>query len=174
MDLIRFDWETKRLLRQKANYAVLEGLLSVLLNDSVNVLYFDLGQGKDYSYHGYTDSSRGRVQQNSRYTVRRMVFVSQDGRNSRPHYRSRFTRSKGTSQANRMNKEEQRDYDTHLENLRFQRSVIQTGIIEGKAEGLEKATINGHLADYPTDVISTVTGLTAGQITEILKRNRLI
>ncbi len=130
--LIRFDWAIKKLLRQKANFKVLEGFLSVLLKDSividrileseanqeeyndkfnrvdiiaensnkeiiiievqvnaesdyfqrmlygtskilteyiylgddynklrkvysVNIVYFDLGQGEDYVYHGKTD-----------------------------------------------------------------------------------------------------------------------
>ena len=30
---IRFDWAIKRLLRQKANFGVLEGLLTVLLDE---------------------------------------------------------------------------------------------------------------------------------------------
>ena len=128
---IRFDWAIKRLLRQKANFVVLEGFLSELLNEdirieslleseanqedendkfnrvdllardskneliiveiqntrelayfqrmlygtskviseyihigdqykevrkvySINIVYFDLGQGEDYIYHGYT------------------------------------------------------------------------------------------------------------------------
>lgn len=128
---IRFDWAIKRLLRQKANFGILEGFLSELLNDdikiecllesksnqedesdkfnrvdllarnqkqeliivevqntrelayfqrmlygvskviseyiylgdqykevrkvySINIVYFDLGQGSDYIYHGYT------------------------------------------------------------------------------------------------------------------------
>ena len=88
---IRFDWAIKRLLRQKANFGVLEGLLTVLLNEevkiveilesennqltgvakeitehislgeryyevkkiySVSILYFDIGRGEDYLYHG--------------------------------------------------------------------------------------------------------------------------
>lgn len=35
---IRFDWAMKRLLRNKANYAVLEGLLMTLLNEKVTIL----------------------------------------------------------------------------------------------------------------------------------------
>ena len=31
---IRFDWAMKRLLRNKANYAVLEGLLTTLLEET--------------------------------------------------------------------------------------------------------------------------------------------
>ena len=36
--LIRFDWAMKRLLRQKANFTVLEGFLSVLLDEKVKIL----------------------------------------------------------------------------------------------------------------------------------------
>jgi hypothetical protein len=36
--LIRFDWAMKRLLRQKANFAVLEGFLSVFLNEEVKII----------------------------------------------------------------------------------------------------------------------------------------
>ena len=113
--LVRFDWAMKRLLRNKANFAVLEGLLTTLLNEkitiknllesesnqeyesdkynrvdilaqdsknqlilieiqnnseiayfkrmlfdirkiySVNIVYFALGRGSDYVYHGKTE-----------------------------------------------------------------------------------------------------------------------
>ena len=35
---IRFDWAVKRLLRQKANFDVLEGFLTVLLGEKVKIL----------------------------------------------------------------------------------------------------------------------------------------
>jgi predicted transposase/invertase (TIGR01784 family) len=37
-NLIHFDWAMKRLLRNKANYAVLEGFLSVLLGEDVKII----------------------------------------------------------------------------------------------------------------------------------------
>jgi predicted transposase/invertase (TIGR01784 family) len=37
-NLIRFDWAMKRLLRNKANYAVLEGFLSVLLHENITII----------------------------------------------------------------------------------------------------------------------------------------
>ena len=90
---IRFDWAIKRLLRQKANFGVLEGFLTVFLGEqieiqntreryylervlysvakavtehlhlgqdysgvkkiySISILYFDIGVGTDYLYHG--------------------------------------------------------------------------------------------------------------------------
>ncbi|MDR0892484.1 MAG: PD-(D/E)XK nuclease family transposase [Mediterranea sp.] len=37
-DYIRFDWAIKRLLRQKANFGILEGLLTVLLDEPVHIV----------------------------------------------------------------------------------------------------------------------------------------
>ena len=34
-DFIRFDWAIKRILRDKANFGVLEGLMTVLLGDKI-------------------------------------------------------------------------------------------------------------------------------------------
>ena len=34
---IRFDWAMKRMLRDKANFGVLEGLITVLLNEQVRI-----------------------------------------------------------------------------------------------------------------------------------------
>lgn len=36
--IIRFDWAMKRMLRDKANYAVLEGLLTVLMGESITIV----------------------------------------------------------------------------------------------------------------------------------------
>lgn len=37
MELIRFDWALKRILRDKASFVVLEGFLSVLLNEKITI-----------------------------------------------------------------------------------------------------------------------------------------
>lgn len=37
-DYIRFDWAMKQMLRDKANFGILEGLISVLLNDDVKIV----------------------------------------------------------------------------------------------------------------------------------------
>ena len=36
--IIRFDWAAKRLLRDKANHAVLEGLVTVLLGEKITII----------------------------------------------------------------------------------------------------------------------------------------
>ena len=44
-DLIRFDWAIKRLLRNKANYVVLEGFLSVLLGERIHIQSISESEG---------------------------------------------------------------------------------------------------------------------------------
>lgn len=54
--LVRFDWAMKRLLRDKANFVVLEGFLSVLLNETVTIQKILGSQSnKDTSDDRYND-----------------------------------------------------------------------------------------------------------------------
>jgi len=45
MRLIRFDWAMKSILRDKANHAILEGFLSVLLNEKIRIQSILSSQG---------------------------------------------------------------------------------------------------------------------------------
>ena len=47
---IRFDWAIKRLLRQKANFGVLEGLLTVLLDEKVEIIELLESEGNQQSF----------------------------------------------------------------------------------------------------------------------------
>ena len=42
--LVRFDWATKHILRDKANFGVLEGLLTVALKKKITIPYLKYGQ----------------------------------------------------------------------------------------------------------------------------------
>ncbi len=56
MKLIRFDWAMKRMLRDKANFVVLEGFLSVLLQDKIKIKSILSSQGnKDNEDDKYND-----------------------------------------------------------------------------------------------------------------------
>ena len=47
---IRFDWPVKRLLRDKANFVVLEGLLTVLLGRQVHIIDILESEGNQQIY----------------------------------------------------------------------------------------------------------------------------
>ena len=54
---IRFDWAVKRLLRQKANFDVLEGFLTVLLGEEVKIIELLESESNQHSGH-FTYRSR--------------------------------------------------------------------------------------------------------------------
>ena len=48
---VRFDWAAKRMLRDKANFAVLEGLITVLLNEEVHIVEILESEGNQENYY---------------------------------------------------------------------------------------------------------------------------
>ncbi len=86
-DYIRFDWAMKRLLRNKANYAVLEGLLTTLLSQKIvikKLLESESNQEEEYDKYNRVDilaeNGKGElflieVQNNNEYAYfQRMLF----------------------------------------------------------------------------------------------------
>ena len=84
---VRFDWAMKRLLRDKANYAVLEGLLTTLLNEKITIcklLESESNQEEEYDKYNRVDilaeDSNGRlllfeIQNNTEFAYfQRMLF----------------------------------------------------------------------------------------------------
>ncbi|WP_287621870.1 Rpn family recombination-promoting nuclease/putative transposase [Parabacteroides sp.] len=252
--LVRFDWAIKRLLRQKSNFVVLEGLLSTLLEEdvvivrilesegnkedsedkfnrvdvlaenskgelviievqnnreldyfhrmlygtskavteyihegekygtikkiySVNIIYFDLGQGKDYVYHGKTQFKGIHFDDILKLSTRqREQFVKQEAGDIFPEYYvlrvnefdelaktpldewiyflktgeiDEHATAKGLPEAreklriDKLSPSEKSQYHAHMEALRYQRSVIETGWIEGHADGFAEGKAKG-------------------------------
>ena len=84
---IRFDWAMKRLLRDKANFSVLEGLLTTLLNEKITIrklLESESNQEDEFDKYNRVDilaeDSQGRlllfeIQNNDEYAYfQRMLF----------------------------------------------------------------------------------------------------
>lgn len=244
--LVRFDWAIKRLLRQKSNFVVLEGLLSTLLGEdvvivrilesedkfnpvdvlaendkgelviikvqnnreldyfhrmlygrsktvteyihegekygtikkiySVNIIYC-LGQGKDYVYHGKTQFRGIHFDDILKLSTRqREQFVKQEANDIFPEYYvlrvnefdelaktpldqwiyflktgeiDEHATAKGLLEAreklriDRLSPSEKSQYYAHMEALRYQKSVIETGWIEGHAEGRAEGIAEG-------------------------------
>ena len=49
-NFIRFDWAAKRILRDKANFGVLEGLITGLLNEEVHIVEILESEGNQDTY----------------------------------------------------------------------------------------------------------------------------
>jgi predicted transposase/invertase (TIGR01784 family) len=144
---------------------------------SVNIVYFDLGQGNDYVYHGRTEFKGIHTNDVLKLSVHQQEqFLFQDAGDLYPEYYvlrvdefdqkaitpldewisflktgeiAANAKASGLPEAreqlrfDRLSQAEQKEYDAHMEALRFQRSVIQTGMIEGRAEGKIEGKIEG-------------------------------
>ncbi|MDE7374126.1 MAG: Rpn family recombination-promoting nuclease/putative transposase, partial [Odoribacter sp.] len=86
-DYIRFDWAMKRLLRDKANFAVLEGLMTTLLGEKITIqrlLESESNQESEYDKYNRVDilaeDSKGtlllfEIQNNNEFAYfQRMLF----------------------------------------------------------------------------------------------------
>jgi predicted transposase/invertase (TIGR01784 family) len=323
--MVSFDWAMKRLLRNKANFEILEGFLSELLRRkiiiknigesqgnrtdkddkanqvdilveadnkelviielqyfgedeyfqrmlygaskaitehiesgdpytkvrkvySINIVYFDLGTGDDYVYHGFTDfkglhtqnelqldANRqrlygktypgelypeyylikvGKFDDVAKDTLDEWIFYLKNNR-----IRDDFT-AQGIDKARKilaidnLTDEEKRQHDREIKNMLIRNSQMRNalsegetiglvkgeaiglekgkaiglekgeaiglekgkaiGLEEGEVVGMEKSVINGFQAGHSLELISTFTGLTVEQITEILFRHGLI
>lgn len=144
---------------------------------SVNIVYFELGQGKDYVYHGrtvfrgihYDDILKLSVHQREQfvrheaeeifpeYYVLRVDGFNQQAKTPLDEWIAflktgeiaKNSSAKGLREASerlrvdRLTPAEKQQYYSDMEAIRYQRSVIKTGWIEGKAEGREEGRKEG-------------------------------
>ncbi|MDR1924952.1 MAG: Rpn family recombination-promoting nuclease/putative transposase [Planctomycetaceae bacterium] len=252
--LTRFDWALKRLLRQKANFVILEGFLTSLLSEtvrierilesegnkttekdkfnrvdvlaensrgelviievqnsceldyfhrmlygtskaiteyisegelygvirklySVNIVYFELGQGKDYVYHGRTEfyglhekdkllltgdqqkqfrcSAAGdiypeyyilRVDDFDKLAVDPLdewISFLKTGEIPDNAKAPGLPEAREVMRVDQLSPEDRADYNSHMESLRYELSVVKSSLISGENIGLEKGRKEG-------------------------------
>ena len=192
---------------------------------SVNIVYFELGQGKDYVYHGYTTFRGIHYNDILQLSVRqREQFVRHEAGDIFPEYYVlrvdgfndqaktpldewiRFLKTgeiehdstaPGLQEASerlridQLSPSDKQQYYSDMEAIRYQRSVIKTGWIEGRADGLAEGKAEGlaegraeGLAEgkaegkreiaaklkkqgIPVDVIIQCTGLSSEEISKL-------
>mgnify|MGYP003201274807 CR=1 FL=1 len=79
---IRFDWAIKRLLRDKANFAVLEGLLTVLFEDKTQIVEILESEGNQLAAGGLlsgTHTVRRGQDHHRTHFIRRKLWKHQEG-----------------------------------------------------------------------------------------------
>lgn len=68
---IRFDWAVKRMQRDKANFAVLEGLVTVLLNEHITIIELLESEGNQ----GKSDTKFNRVDIKAKNSKGEIIFA---------------------------------------------------------------------------------------------------
>ena len=151
---------------------------------SINIVYFDLGQGNDYIYHGksvFKGVHTGDTLKLS--TKQRNVFVRFNKHAVTPLDEwIRFLKS-GTIDDNTqveglkvakerlrlasLSHEERAAYDRHVENLRVQWDVLYTAHEEGRDEGIASVARNLKQQGINIEVIVKSTGLSREEIEKL-------
>ena len=176
---------------------------------SINIVYFELGQGKDYVYHGYTTFRGIHYNDVLQLSIRqREQFVRHEAGDIFPEYYvlrvdgfndqaktpldewikflktgeiEHDSTAPGLQEASerlridQLSPSDKQQYYSDMEAIRYQRSVIKTGWIEGHADGLAegKAESQRQIAaklkkqGIPADVIIQCTGLSAKEISKL-------
>ena len=68
---IRFDWAAKRMQRDKANFAVLEGLVTVLLNEHITIIELLESEGNQDK----SDTKFNRVDIKAKNSKEEIIFA---------------------------------------------------------------------------------------------------
>jgi hypothetical protein len=169
--LVSFDWAIKYLLRNKADYVILEGFLTTLLGKKINI-------------QSLVESESNKVSEGDKYNRTDVLAEEEDGTliiielQFTPEidyfHRMLFGLSEAVEKLeySRLSREERRAYDKYVDICRSNRSTVYTAKLEGKAEGEAIVEARGvkktakNMKDKGSDVafISEVTGLSAEEI----------
>jgi predicted transposase/invertase (TIGR01784 family) len=172
---------------------------------SVNIVYFDLGQGEDYVYHGRTEFI-GIYKKDKLYLSERQQeqFTYKDAGDLFPEYYvirvNEFNdiavnsldewisflktgeipenaSAKGLPEARErlqedlLSKEERAAYNARMESVRFEKSVIQTSIDDGRTEEKIAVIIESVKEGLSIETIAKITRLTTDKVAEIIRQH---
>ena len=139
---IRFDWAIKRLLRQKANFDVLNGFLTVVLREEVRILEILESESNQES----ASDKFNRVNEFDKVATTPLdewIKYLKDGTirpdTTTPGLREAREKLKYYS----MFSQERHAYDEHLNVIMIQNDVLDTAKWEGRIEGLAEGEAKG-------------------------------
>ena len=171
---IRFDWAIKRLLRQKANFRVLEGFLTVFLGEPITIM--EILESKDTSLsEGEKNNWIGIMAHNGKdeniiieIQIKRLL-----------HYIESIYYGITPSNIRRIHLKERRAYDEHLNAIMIQNDVLNAakleGQMEGRMEGREEGRMEERLSNarnlkkmgVSPEIIAQATGLSMEEVAKL-------
>lgn len=170
--LVRFDWAIKRLLRQKSNFVVLEGLLSTRQREQF------VKQEAGDIYPEYYVLRVNEFDELAKTPLDEWIYFLKTGEIDEHATAKGLPEAREKLRIDKLSPSEKGQYYAHMEALRYQKSVIETGWIEGHADGraegiaegqnLEKRQIAANLKKQglPIEIIANCTGLSPEEIAD--------
>lgn len=127
-NLIRFDWAVKRLLRNKANFKVVEGFLSELLNEDIKIESILESE----SNQRYYDDKFNRFDEKAKDTLDEWIYYFKTNKIEENFTAKGLKEAKEILKEDNLPKKEISSYKRYLEDLRYQASMVWSMKIEAK------------------------------------------
>ena len=144
--LIRFDWAMKTLLRDKANFDVLEGFLTALFNEPIKIE--DLLESESNSEDGSDKFNRVDLLVPEYYLINverfqdviaapldEWIYLFKHSEVPPDYQASGMAEAEQKLTVMRMTPEERRRYERYITNLVIEKDVIETSWEDGLAQG---------------------------------------
>ncbi|MDZ4702303.1 MAG: hypothetical protein SH848_00135 [Saprospiraceae bacterium] len=191
--LVSFDWAIKKLLRQKANYDVLEGLLTVLLRRHIKIVNIPESEGNseqaddkinkvdilcENEHPEYYIIKVNKFNDIAKDTLDEWIYYLKN--NSLPEHYSAPGLDKVAELLNydNMDASAKAQYEAHQKELAISYGVLETAKAEGRVEGQEEKTIavvvNSFRLGLDIPTIGVVAAIREEEVVRILKEQGMM
>lgn len=180
---VRFDWAIKRLLRQKANFGVLEGFLTVFIGEPITILEILENHGEPRIIEDKYNrldikvlNTRGEIIIIEIQNIHEMHYLK-DTAITPDSKTPGLAEASGCLKYNSLSQGERYAYRTYIDDIMTDDQAIEAQRIEGRAEGHKPAIAENYMKGreeerlrnargmksegIAPEVIARITGLTA-------------
>jgi len=186
--LVSFDWAIKKLLRQKANYDVLEGFLMVLLRRHIKIVNIPESEGNPEE----ADDKINKVdilcenEHKELISLDEWIYYFKNNRLPENYSAPGLDKVAKILNFDNMDANAKAQYEAHQKELAISYGVLETakaegrveGRVEGRAEGQKEKTIsvvaNSFRLGLDISAIAIVAGIGEQEVISILKEQGML
>lgn len=174
---VRFDWAIKRLLRQKANFGVLEGFLTVFIGEPITILEILENHGEPRIVEDKYNrldikvlNTRGEIIIIEIQNIHEMHYLK-DTAITPDSKTPGLAEASGCLKYNSLSQGERYAYRTYIDDIMIDDQAIEAQRIEGRAEGHKPAIAENYMKGREEERLRNARGMKSeGIAPEIIAR----
>lgn len=162
---VRFDWAIKRLLRQKANFGVLEGFLTVFIGEPITILEILENHGEPRIIEDKYNrldikvlNTRGEIIIIEIQNIHEMHYLK-DTAITPDSKTPGLAEASGCLKYNSLSQGERYAYRTYIDDIMIDDQAIEAQRIEGRAEGHKPAIAENYMKGREEEHLRNARGM---------------
>ena len=175
---VRFDWAIKRLLRQKANFGVLEGFLTVFIGEPITILEILENHGEPRIIEDKYNrldikvlNTRGEIIIIEIQNIHEMHYLK-DTAITPDSKTPGLAEASGCLKYNSLSQGERYAYRTYIDDIMIDDQAIEAQRIEGRAEGHKPAIAENYMKGREEERLRNARGMKSEDIApEVITRD---